>query len=186
MSPSSGTLIRLNTEIIFPQGAQTVTTIGFGRVEEGGILSPQLREVQIRALPFDGCSEAFPEYSYINNTMHICAGVPEGGKDSCSGDSGGPLLDLAGRLQYGIVSIGFGCGRPNSPGIYTRVSPYLDWINESICRFSSVPPASCSPAQQAPPKKTVPKDATKDVFKLAPDVTGHQRGGLNRRRLRGF
>ena len=29
----------------------------------------------------------------------------------------------------GIVSYGSGCGRAYSPGIYTRVSFYLPWIN---------------------------------------------------------
>jgi secreted trypsin-like serine protease len=30
--------------------------------------------------------------------------------------------------QVGITSIGRGCGRANSPGIYTRVAAYQSWI----------------------------------------------------------
>ena len=55
--------------------------------------------------------------------------------DVCrQGYSGGPLTyrDRAtGRVQLvGIVSTGVGCGHPTFPGVYTRVSMYVDWILE--------------------------------------------------------
>ena len=54
--------------------------------------------------------------------------------DSCQGDSGGPLVCVEDGVPIlrGIVSFGKGCGRPGLPGIYTRVSTYIDWIDESI------------------------------------------------------
>lgn len=50
------------------------------------------------------------------------------------GDSGGPLmLKKDGRwIQIGIVSFGNKCGEPGYPGVYTRVTRYLDWINDNI------------------------------------------------------
>uniref|UniRef100_A0A3P9QJA0 Testisin-like n=1 Tax=Poecilia reticulata TaxID=8081 RepID=A0A3P9QJA0_POERE len=67
----------------------------------------------------------------------ICAGVLSGGKDSCEGDSGGPMVSKQRSrwIQSGVVSFGFGCAQPNLPGVYTRVSRYQSWIKARI-RFN--------------------------------------------------
>lgn len=69
----------------------------------------------------------------------MCAGGIQS-KDSCGGDSGGPLL-FPGRsgnsgyryVQRGIVSFGSKqCGVGGVPGVYTRVAFYMDWILDNI------------------------------------------------------
>ena len=68
----------------------------------------------------------------------ICAGdLAKQGDDSCEGDSGGPLVTM-GRddtaIVYGVVSFGHieGCGHSDFPGIYTRVTVFLDWIRSKM------------------------------------------------------
>jgi secreted trypsin-like serine protease len=64
----------------------------------------------------------------------MCAGG-EGRKDSCNGDSGGPLMYYDGKHYQatGIVSFGHdNCGTDKVPGVYTRVSAYNTWIRRHI------------------------------------------------------
>lgn len=35
-------------------------------------------------------------------------------------------------FQIGIVSYGFRCAEPEYPGVYTRVTSFLDWISQNI------------------------------------------------------
>jgi len=62
----------------------------------------------------------------------FCAGWLEGGKDACTGDSGGPLICAENDrpVLRGITSWGLGCAEANAPGVYTRVEKYLDWIED--------------------------------------------------------
>ena len=69
-------------------------------------------------------------HSRITDYM-ICAG--DVGRDSCQGDSGGPLSVLGQDDRYsqiGIVSWGKGCAKPGYPGVYTRLTSLLDWVNQ--------------------------------------------------------
>lgn len=61
----------------------------------------------------------------------ICAGLEnEGGKDSCSGDSGGPFV-VDGKLA-GLVSWGRGCAEAGYPGVYTNVALFSNWTQALI------------------------------------------------------
>ena len=65
----------------------------------------------------------------------ICAGYRGlGGKDSCTGDSGGPLICNHGNkaVLVGVVSWGRRCAEPNHPGVYSRVTHVLDWIKSNM------------------------------------------------------
>lgn len=94
---------------------------GWGRTGESEPPSPVLRSVEVPVTPDAECQDAYPE---TDEAKMFCAGVPEGGRDACTGDSGGPFV-VNGRLA-GVVSSGKGCGRPGYPGVYTRLSTHAD------------------------------------------------------------
>lgn len=109
------------------------TVVGWGRTEEGGQLPAVIQEVQVPILTLAECRASKYRASRITPNM-MCAG--KGTQDSCQGDSGGPLIvgtGEDGRNQVvGIVSWGVGCGRPGYPGVYTRVTRYLDWVKTNM------------------------------------------------------
>uniref|UniRef100_K7GDI1 Mast cell protease 1A-like n=1 Tax=Pelodiscus sinensis TaxID=13735 RepID=K7GDI1_PELSI len=82
-----------------------------------------LQEVEVEVLADAECNYR----NYVSSTM-LCAGLPWKGKDSAKGDSGGPLV-CGGKAQ-GIVS----WGPDTPPGVYTRVSTFIDWIHKKMRR----------------------------------------------------
>ncbi|MEU9437700.1 serine protease [Streptomyces sp. NPDC048252] len=95
---------------------------GWGDSTGFGAYAHSLRAARVHVLSDASCERAYPGTSdgtYDARSM-VCAGEERGGRDACQGDSGGPLV-AQGRL-IGLVSWGSGCGRPGSPGVYTRVS----------------------------------------------------------------
>lgn len=104
------------------------TVTGWGLTNENGTTTPdRLHVVTVPLITNFACSLAHPLRIFVDM---VCAGVPEGGLDACRGDDGGPLV--VDGVQFGIVTRGRVCGRPRSPGIYTRVPHFVDWIRSSI------------------------------------------------------
>merc|ERR1711915_574298 len=120
--------------IALPKAGHTATgdctVSGWGTLEEGGNTPSVLMKVDVPVITDDECRNDYSQ-SEIKDSM-ICAGLKEGGKDSCQGDSGGPFVcHDDGDYLAGIVSWGYGCARPNQPGVYTEVSYFVDWILEN-------------------------------------------------------
>lgn len=119
---------------------------GWGRTEEQGMPSNILQQVALPVLKTEVCKDRYRKQNRLidavnqfNNAV-ICVGYLEGGKDSCQGDSGGPLMRPSVQnnkvvyFQEGIVSYGIGCARQDVPGVYTRVSTFIDWISEKVAQ----------------------------------------------------
>ncbi|XP_035383035.1 enteropeptidase [Electrophorus electricus] len=110
---------------------------GWGYLTEGGSVANILQQAVLPILSRAQCQEWLPEYD-ITERM-VCAGYAEGGIDSCKGDSGGPLMCEEDNhwVLVGVTAFGKGCGQPQRPGAYARVSQFTDWVLETR-RLSSV------------------------------------------------
>jgi secreted trypsin-like serine protease len=127
---------------------QGVVVAGWGTTSVNKIkISLQLRATDLLVDSDATCEAAYP--GEFQADVMMCASYP--GTDSCQGDSGGPLLGrvqtgttpvfvkgkkrkgkkrrkkrieapIYANTQVGIVSWGFGCAVPGSPGVYTRLS----------------------------------------------------------------
>lgn len=105
----------------------TVSGWGFTSANGGDTLPEVLQYVSKHIVGNAKCNASY--YGRIKEGM-VCAVLVPGGKDACTGDSGGPLT-LDGLLT-GVVSWGWGCAQKGYPGVYTRVSHYVNWISETI------------------------------------------------------
>jgi len=152
--------IELNNEFEIPRDNQELTVIGFGRTSppsssgntDGPVLA--LQKVDVDVVPHPECNVNYGG-SRIKEDIMLCANARA--KDSCSGDSGGPLFykrlnggvsearSMDGNskdpqsesyVQVGIVSWGRGCAILKFPGVYSRISAAYDWLRETICELS--------------------------------------------------
>jgi len=111
------------------QGTQSVVS-GWGATVFDGRVSDSLLAATISILGGPGdasCGRYGSNFQVIDD---ICAGIPSGGIDTCQGDSGGPLVitEMGVPLLAGITSVGNQCALADFPGIYTRVTTYIGWI----------------------------------------------------------
>ncbi len=130
--------VAFNTEEIaisdVPSEHILATTAGWGEMNQVGVLgsADRLQRVDVPLVSQTLCNNGYP--GQIDETM-ICAGYPEGKKDACFGDSGGPLtvVDVNGvTTLVGVVSWGEGCARPNKFGVYSKVNKVSEWINSYV------------------------------------------------------
>ncbi|XP_063787818.1 tissue-type plasminogen activator isoform X2 [Pseudophryne corroboree] len=103
---------------------------GYGKLEQfSPFYSEQLKEGHVRLYPDTMCTPKQLSDRLVTANM-LCAGDTRNQDDACQGDSGGPLVCLVnGRMHLmGVISWGDGCGQKDKPGVYTRVTRYIDWI----------------------------------------------------------
>lgn len=122
---------------------QSSFALGWGKTLPGpqGRYSVVLMRVPLDVMYDPECRKT-EYYRLRTGPTTVCAARP--GKDTCTGDSGGPLMltthrrkgdDDEGRrttTQIGIVSWGKGCADVDAPGVYTRITAYRDCIKRAM------------------------------------------------------
>ncbi|MEZ7925108.1 MAG: trypsin-like serine protease [Flavobacteriales bacterium] len=146
-------------------GGVMSTITGWGTTSSGGSLASVLQMVEAPIVNNDvacgsandsnGNSGQYP-CSSLDASM-ICAGdLINGGEDACQGDSGGPLAvrssDDSRWLLIGATSWGYGCADVIYPGVWSKVSYVLDWINDNAdvdSEFGCMDASACNYSEEA-------------------------------------
>ncbi|XP_053546310.1 chymotrypsin-C [Bombina bombina] len=108
---------------------------GWGRLYTNGPIADNLQQALLPVVDHATCSQRDWWGTQVKATM-VCAGG-DGIVSGCNGDSGGPLNCQASDGSWsvhGVVSFGSGlrCNYAKKPTVFTRVSAYIDWINQKI------------------------------------------------------
>lgn len=160
----------------------TCVVSGWGLTAERGSLADVLQVVGVRLMDKEKC-KSFTGYSKIADTM-LCAGFEQGKFDACSGDSGGPLVCRMSQgskkgawVLHGIVSWGYGCARPGSPGIYTDVAMYKGWIGEKTGLYADeelIQELDGSPIDTSTCSETYDAYANNDIFQRPKEIENNK------------
>ncbi|XP_071550912.1 chymotrypsinogen A-like isoform X2 [Panulirus ornatus] len=119
----------------------TATATGWGALQYGGYEAKVLQEVELDVWGNSACQaawrEKFQDQGFTLLSSQVCAVGLD--KDTCSGDSGGPLIvKVSGRWELlGVTSYGFECAVKGLPGVYSRASKFLTWIESYIPKNDS-------------------------------------------------
>lgn len=140
------------------------TIAGFGTTSESDSNPPdQMQSAQVPITTDDYCAHAYPggsdtvadDGAFDAKTM-LCAGYPQGGTDTCEGDSGGPLLvPVRGVFRLaGATSFGNGCAKAGKPGVYARLAegPIRDFIHSVVPEAFAPEPAGSVKSSKAKSK----------------------------------
>lgn len=119
-----------------PLDDKKLVVAGFGLTEAFGDSSEVMLKVSVPLVNETTCAAVFRRNQAKIGKTQLCAGGARG-QDSCSGDSGGPLMATGrfGPPHYAVGVVSFGvtrCGTENVPGVYTRVTEYLNWIMDNM------------------------------------------------------
>jgi trypsin len=137
---NSVTPIDVATSPVAVTTGAAVRAIGWGDTKSSPRFPTELQEVDLAIASITSARQA---YGVSNlDSRHLAAIA--GGKDTCGGDSGGPLFDLDGAnggaspLLVGITSYGLGCAVRDIPGIYANVGNFFPWISAFLAQPTDV------------------------------------------------
>ncbi|XP_053206902.1 clotting factor G beta subunit-like [Panonychus citri] len=138
--------INLTNNVNSSSDLNNIEVAGWGRLSYHGRSSHKLRSARLEIVPNQQCNQSYVNLNSSSipegiKSDQLCAGTSEGERDSCQGDSGGPLtmrapsedeFNLDVHYQIGLISFGRGCAVKEYPGVYTRITDYVPWIDKQL------------------------------------------------------
>lgn len=137
-----------------PAAGTTVQIAGWGDTDpDPNVSTPSddLQEATVEVMSNADCQAAYPSELIAGSMLCAAHFAPPPATDTCQGDSGGPLVhDVGGGVLKlaGITSWGYGCAQSPYPGVYTRVSSFVDWVSMITRRYLSAPGGGVSLGSQ--------------------------------------
>ncbi|XP_075989367.1 venom protease-like isoform X2 [Anticarsia gemmatalis] len=119
----------------------TANATGWGDLKKG---TPQkaetLQTVTLQRFSEEECSIQYDDNRLLpggyDGTTQLCYGHRTLPKDTCNGDSGGPIQSTKHEVCVytilGVTSFGSACGFPGNTGVYARVKHYVPWIEDIV------------------------------------------------------
>lgn len=116
-------------------GKRCIVT-GYGFEDEQGPAVLRVKQAELPIVADQECQKktgAVLGKPFTLPASSFCAGG-ELGQDACHGDGGSPLSCMVdGYYELtGIVSWGYKCGSKDLPGLYSKVSTFVGWINQIV------------------------------------------------------
>lgn len=134
-------ILRLKTPIEFSEYVQSipldssyinenedVVVTGWGRLTFTGGKSVTLQQLNLTTISNTVCSNDIDGLERVTDGV-LCT-LTKRGEGMCYGDAGSPLAangSLVGIVSWGIKPCGLG-----APDVFARISPYVNWIKETI------------------------------------------------------
>jgi secreted trypsin-like serine protease len=171
-APSSSPTIRLagaDERSLWAAGASALIS-GWGSLSDGGAFPDDLRAATVPIVEDQTCVSNYAGGGItIDPQTMVCAGVA--GKDTCSGDSGGPLAvpgEVGSALEYRLVgdtSFGIGCAEAQFPGVYGRIadSPMRGALAAAAQQIAGADIVGSGARAVGPPETTIGKRPKKTV-----------------------
>jgi len=137
---------RLNREVDVDGGrVGSLQIYGWGETE-AGVLSDVLMTADVSVFDRQRCNRRGVFGPHVKQNMFCAQGH---GRDACVGDSGGPITTREGgeEVLAGVTSFGRanGCVDPDTPTVYTLISPFLAWVRETARLEDRSPARSPTP-----------------------------------------
>lgn len=147
VAPNDIALMHLSEPLVFNELVQPIALpsreehysgmgvlYGWGRLNSSINDTPDpMQRVDTEIFEYEECKKRMPKNSSLD-PLNVCSSSMDAQISACSGDSGGPFVvenAYGVAEQVGVTSwVYMPCGQDNIPSVYTRVSAFIEWIEE--------------------------------------------------------